>query len=133
MSAITPAGRFGFSIDDFDFRLMEQTNQKSSIENPKCLAWELNPVRRIKSPLCQPLHLQGNRGARGSRASDGVRIRTPSSGFGDRLLSQEHTAELECGSRNSEGGKKDSLRPLSDFRPRTSEFLTSTRRSSTPR
>lgn len=33
--------------------------------------------------------------ARGSRASDGVRIRTPSSGFGDRLLSQEHTAEME--------------------------------------
>ena len=29
--------------------------------------------------------------------SDGVRIRTPSSGFGDRLLSQELTAEiLEC-------------------------------------
>ncbi len=25
----------------------------------QCLAWGLNPVRRIKSPLCQPLHPQG--------------------------------------------------------------------------
>ena len=44
------------------FRVARPAREKDSRPFPfnQCLAWELNPVRRIKSPLCQPLHPQGN-------------------------------------------------------------------------
>ncbi|TXT37967.1 MAG: hypothetical protein FD138_517 [Planctomycetota bacterium] len=68
MSAITPAGQSHF------FGEPEGVSPRTSPDpfRPgadaarlanhllQCPAWELNPVRRIKSPLCQPLHPQGN-------------------------------------------------------------------------
>lgn len=96
MSPSHPQCRSNFRLTIFDFRLGCNANQKPPIENQKfkCLAWELNPVRRIKSPLCQPLHPQGNLFC-DQKSGDSARIRTPCGGFGGHLLSQEHTAVLE--------------------------------------
>ena len=93
MSPSHPQGRSDFRLTSFDFRLGRNLNQKSPIKNrkSKCLAWELNPVRRIKSPLCQPLHPQGQLFC-DQKSGDSARIRTPCGGFGGHLLSQEHTA-----------------------------------------